>query len=250
MSLIGISETQIVFTFFHHFSLANKALIRRLVFPTLIEEGNPITGGADLIINGNLFFQFKRPEYLVRDNAREISDGTIPANFLPYFRFNIKNDPITFQFDTLMRHAQVPTNIVMYISPLYHNEQTYFNHFQHLNSSDALYEYKYIDFSNFVSDGTTLSKDNTHVICYNDREADFYLFSNPKKYSSKGYSSFESFLLKIEAAEREFETEEIIGSIRSAFPDVSSKAFTIRQLQKELVSLYSIYWIPVLKNHE
>jgi len=93
MAQLNVSETQFVFTYFHHFlNLPQKKTIR-FVLPSLLQEGDPNSpyAGADLIIFGHIYIQFKMSDYLDWDSAREISAGKVDNSYKPYFRYNIKN---------------------------------------------------------------------------------------------------------------------------------------------------------------
>jgi len=174
MAYINISETQFAFTFFHKYLLLNKTDDLSFVFPSLRQEGDPNNeiAGADLVVNTNLFFQFKNVELLKTRNGSEILNGLITDIDPPYFRLWIKNNPPSKQFDLLVKAASKKGNIVRYVSPLFDyksnkEDEDAFKVFFKASPIEAMNYVCTIDFKQFLkSPRLKISPDNSHKICY------------------------------------------------------------------------------------
>jgi len=265
MSRISLSETQFAFAFFHKYLLLNKDEDVTFCFPSLRQEGDPEFdyAGADLVIDTNLFFQFKMPDFLRNRNSTEIIAGHLDGNFRPYYRFYIKNSGPSNQFNLLKKAARNPLNIVRYISPMFHIERQQ-------SDDDAFYAYfrmtpeksmNYvcsINFDQFVRPPETyLSSDNSHKICYNtDSVLSNYafLFSDPKSIiAEKGLIEYTNQKLIFNDNPNSFQTiESALRYVQELFLTESQtdpKAFTnIEQLQTELIVKHNIFWMPVLRS--
>lgn len=266
MSRISISETQFAFAFFHKYLLLNRDPKLIFVFPTLRQEGNPNSkyAGADLVINNNLFFQFKMPDFLRTRNAKEIYDGKLNRESRPYYRFFIKNSNPSNQFDMLKNTAKNPLNIVRYISPMFHtfrnqNDDEAFKKFFDLAPSESMNLICSIDFKQFVVPyNIHLSKDNSHKICYNSKSVNndnmAYLFSEPKSiYAYKGITEFDNQRLVFDDnIEESNSINDTLNLIRKNFKvekDFSGDLITeINILQTELIAKYDVFWIPLFQN--
>jgi hypothetical protein len=265
MSKISISETQFAFAFFHKYLLLNKDDDVTFCFPSLRQEGDPEFNyaGADLVIDTNLFFQFKMPDFLRNRNTTEIIAGHLDGDFRPYYRFYIKNSDTSNQFNLLKNAARNPLNIVRYISPMFHTDRRQ-------SDDDAFYAYfrmtpensmNYvcsINFDQFVRPvETNLSTDDSHKICYNTDSVlnnYAYLFSEPKSIKAeKGLLEFSKQKLVFNDNINNFQSiESVIKYVKELFfseDQIDTKAIiNIEQLQTELIVKHDIFWMPVLRS--
>jgi len=259
MARINISETQFAFAFFHKFVQFHLPDDLTFVFPTLRQEGNPLVevGGADLVINNNLFFQFKVGDILWNANAREIINGQLPPDFTPYFRFNIKNSLPTTQFDTLLARAAAPHNTVKYISPL-------FDYGQFENDDDAFYDFfrrdpqdsfNYIaetNFDQFIANNPNINQTDARVICYNRdsvlNQNTGFLFSDPEQISiKKGLNEIKNGTFMF--PQGSLKISEQIDLLKRVFKIEDKQYMTISSIQTVLIVRYNIYWIPVVRDN-
>jgi hypothetical protein len=88
------------------------------VFPNLIQEAQL---GYDVKIDlpgVPLFFQFKLPEIMVRDTAREISQLALPGLVAPFFRMPLMRRDLSDQHAHLMRLENKFPNAVFYATTM------------------------------------------------------------------------------------------------------------------------------------
>lgn len=267
MSKISISETQFAFAFFHKYLLLNKDNDLTYCFPSLRQEGDPEFNyaGADLVIDNNLFFQFKMPDYLRTRNSTEIFAGHLDGNFRPYYRFNIKNSDPSNQFNLLKKAARNPSNIVRYISPMFHmdsrqsDDDAFYSYFRMTPERSMNYICS-INFDQFVNPlETNLSSDNSHKICYNyDSVSKNYafLFSEPKSIKAqKGLFEYSTQKLVINNNTNNIQSvESALKYVKELFFNESQtyleSTIKIEQLQTELIVNHDIFWVPVLKKRK
>lgn len=265
MSKITISETQFAFAFFHKYLLLNKVDDVTFCFPSLRQEGDPEFdyAGADLVIDTNLFFQFKMPDFLRNRNTNEILTGHLDGDFRPYYRFYIKNSDPTNQFNLLKNAARNPLNIVRYISPMFHTDRrqsdddAFYAYFRMAPESSMNYVCS-INFDQFLRPiETNLSSDDSHKICYNTDSVlnkYAYLISEPKSIKAeKGLSEYANQKLVFNNNLNNFQsTESTVKYVKELFfseSQIETKAITnIEQLQTELIVKHDIFWMPVLRN--
>ena len=183
MALIQISETQLLFGYFHSYINLNGP--GNFVIPSLRQEGGLVNfpyPGADIVIDHNWLVQFKRPFYFTTAALKEFWHYDQPAGFIPpYYRFHIKNDDPTNQLNNLVLATQNGFTAT-YISPIFHDEATFFN----LLTDDArhLSSYVHIDIAQFNGMQAAIGNNNEHTILYNESSVDAgscYCFSEPKQ---------------------------------------------------------------------
>ena len=261
MGRISISETQFAFTFFHKYLLLKKDPSLHFTFPSLRQEGTPghAAAGADLVVNNNLFFQFKMGDFLKTRGTSEISGRKLDDNFIPYYRFHIKNANPSNQFELLKKAASDPNNIVRYISPMFHNDKRQsddvaFNRFFMSDPKDLNDFICSINCAQFLSPDRKLSRDNSHKICYNiatsSRRRGF-LFSEPKEINIlNGLEEIKDGVLQFNNR-AQLSISEVINSINEIFVGDNQRRYTVEDsiatIQIELVMKYDIFWIPVLE---
>ena len=99
------------------------------VFPSLVQEGS-VGGGYDVMLSSPgvpIFLQFKRPDYMVRGTAREISAYGLPIT-LPFYRMHIRSSYISRQHELLLELNNIHTH-VYYGAPLFHDVSTLNRHY-------------------------------------------------------------------------------------------------------------------------
>ena len=265
MSRISISETQFAFAFFHKYVLLNKDEDVTFCFPSLRQEGDPEFdyAGADLVIDTNLFFQFKMPDFLRNRNSTEILAEQLDGDFRPYYRFYIKNSDPSNQFNLLKNAARNPLNIVRYISPMFHTDRrqsddaAFYSYFRMTPENSMNYVCS-IDFDQFVRPTeTNLSSDNSHKICYNtDSVLNNYafLFSDPKSIKAQnGLNEYSNQKLIFNDNPNSFQSiESAVRYVQELFLietlTVQKPITNIEQLQTELIVKHNIFWMPVLRS--
>lgn len=87
------------------------------VFPNLVQEASL---GYDVQINFPgvpLFFQFKLPELMIRNNAAEISTLQLPGFAVPFFRMHLMRRDLSQQHKRLIEWEQKFPGTVFYASP-------------------------------------------------------------------------------------------------------------------------------------
>ena len=262
MGRISISETQFAFAFFHKYLLLKKNPALTFFFPSLQQEGNPkhFAAGADLVVNKILFFQFKMADFLRTRGAAEIINRKIPKTFVPFYRFHIKNSNPSNQFDLLKNAAKNPSNIVRYISPMFHadkyeNDDDAFANFFSSPPTDLNRFICSVNFDQFVRHPeTNLSKDNSHKICYNlatlgTRRG--YLFSEPKEIVvHKGVEELQNNVLLF-SRDRTTAINDNLSFVKENFfagDDILFRTDSIYEIQTALIIRHNIFWIPVLES--
>jgi hypothetical protein len=267
MADLSISETQFVFTYFHHYlNLPRKTPIH-FVFPSLPQEGDPTSqyAGADLVVLGHVYIQFKMPELLSSGKTKEIDNGSLPASYSPFFRFDIKNSPTGSgpgQYDLLLNRTRASTsNIVKYVSVIF-DENTYsrncsslnfwYNTFLNSNPTFALLNFATdVEIKDILASAVAIGPTDNHRICYNYSDL---LAGNPVHiFSDKG-------LVKMQkgVAEYDFNKEDFtmafqgIGDVQREMSELSEitgykspdEKVSFREMQNFLMRVYNIYWIP------
>lgn len=267
MARIQISETQFAFAFFHKYLLLPRQKEVIFIFPTLRQEGNPDIelAGADLVVDGNLFFQFKMPEFLTTHGAVEIQNGQLDRNFVPFYRFQIKNSPKSCQFNLLQKAARRVGNIVRYISPMFHvdkneSDEEAFIRFFRSSPTKAIQLVCSINFSQFIEPDRKQPEDDTHKICYSLKSVSAgtgYIFSEPDRIQVvKGIDEFNGEFLSfsespntvvsLELAIREVIDLFDLRLVDSTAPQVAISS--IEELQVQLIIHHNIFWLPIIRS--
>ena len=237
------SETQFAFAFFHHFI---KSLPKNLSFkfPSLQQEGNfkGEFSATDLIINSNVFIQFKTSDYFIYANTTEIENKSIRNDFLPYYRFNIKNSPDSFQFNKLKIIASNKNNFVCYVAPIFYTNIEFFNYFNSNFLQNIIY-YNLKDFENIE-----IEKNDKHTICF-QKSGESYICSEPIKIRSN--KIIESFvpLEFFESGEIGLTYSEVVNQISEIFAIPENLRNNINDIQNYLIIRNNVFWIPQIRNN-
>lgn len=242
MARSEFSETSFAFAFFHHLTptLPKKF---SFIFPTLAQEGDfeGKYGGADLIINSNIFIQFKVSDYLKSENVTEIRNEYFGTGFLPYYRIYIKNSPDSYQFNKLKLLSKNKNNFVCYVAPLFYEQEIFMRYFH----SNLIQNTIYIDFKDL--DGINIEENDEHTICYNQNEV-AYMCSEPIKIKLKRIIEKlipdEFFNIRKDSISYKQISEQIIEIFN--IPDrFRTNVFDI---QRYLIIENNIIWIPQIIN--
>lgn len=263
MSKLDISETQFAFAFFHKLmSLENYTNVT-FCFPSTRQEGNEEYeyAGADLVVNTNLFFQFKMPVFFRKGSTKEIRLDQLTRDFFPYYRFNIKNSKPSQQFNLLKKAAKNSRNLVSYILPMYidtshTNFEKAFLDFFRMTPKTFLNHICCVPFNQFVRPiEIELASVNTHKICYSTESVsnDFGLmFSKKEKITAnKGLPFYDNDGLKFSnSKDSSYTLEKAAREVQNTFfskalfNNTSKRSFI--ELQSELIASHNIFWIPVI----
>ena len=241
MAKSEFSETQFAFAFFHHLV---KSLPKnlRFKFPTLKQEGDykGEFGGADLIINSNVFIQFKTSDYFIYANTTETNNNSISRKFLPYYRFNIKNSPNSFQYNKLKKTSRNKNNFVCYVAPIFHTIREFFKYYDSNFLQNIIY-YNLKDFKNIEID-----KNNKHTICF-QKSGESYICSEPIKIQSN--KIIESFvpLEFMESNDIGSTYSEVVSQIFEVFTIPENLRNNINDIQNYLIISNNVFWIPIIR---
>lgn len=238
------SETQFAFAFFHYF-ISKLSKKTTFIFPTLFQEGDyeGNYGGSDLIINSNVFIQFKTSEYFIYANTTEINNNSIDKKFLPYYRFNLKNSPESFQYNKLKETAHNKSNFVCYIAPLFHTNSEFSTYFNSNKIIENSIYYNLKDFRNI-----NIEENDTHIICYK-KSGESYICSEPIIIQSYNFDK-EIFPFDfIDVNENDVSYQEVFNQISEIFniPDTYRNNF--RDIQNYLIIRNNVFWIPIIKTN-
>jgi len=262
MARCKFSETQFVFGFFHHYLNINAGNNFTFSIPSLRAEGdkNDYRCGADLVINHNYFIQFKVSDYLYSPGTSEINKASLTADFLPYYRFDVKNDNPTNQFDILKQKAGNPANTVLYVAPLFWDEQGCDYFISEQKSQLAMDLVVQINFNQFhgANAHINIGQTNDHKICYSDESISSgyaYLFSD--KYKIEIKKGFESFITKYqtggvitEKKEKTIQLKDFVSELVDEFKIKITNDTKLSTIQRHLAGQYDIFWIPIFHKNE
>ena len=266
MGEISISETQFAFSFFHKLLLLNNDPSLRYVIPSLRQEGDPQYkyAGADLIV-GNFFFQFKMPSYLRTAGSSEVKNGRINADYLPYYRFYVKNELPSGQFNLLKSAAGLTmpdgkTNVfrVFYIAPMFLDVDRSLtadeSFFKVLEPDKDFMQYTCsIEIKQFLGNSDfDIDSVNSHRICYNYLRVHDYqealFLSTPKKVTAKP-ANIEFKEMRVA---NPYKTNAIIKAIRSIFSTeditIPLEGTPIGLIQRILIERFDVFWIPIIRD--
>lgn len=272
MASLSISETQFVFTYFHKLATLQGSSWYDFIFPSLQQEGDPLSkySGADLIISNNLFIQFKIPDILKTVGTKEFYSSNAEDLFnAPFFRVKIKNEllqgkPNSGQYEMLQKIARSGKS-AQYIFPIFnpeiecdtsHSPDYWFKSFYTGSPNTTLNQYCIsVDFADMLTSEFNLLSVNSHTICSDYDTAmnkgEVYVFSKAKYVPAKQFNSFLRFDQDLkndnEIEKTSEETiQELLGILELKLAE-NSIFQTVNDLQNYLLSMYNIYWIPIVK---
>lgn len=225
MANCEFSETQFLFAFTHEILNRYETLTIPCI-PTLREEKNvgwdlKITIDPSTDIEGSIFFQFKRPVYIKKQNKYKIEVNT------KHHQFNA--------LKTLKINK--PANLVYYATPNFHAQKDYEEYF---NRKEIEKHSILFPIENFPADG-----EHKHL---------YYLYEN----EDKRYGELHSQKVEIECLDKiEFthtkdkmtlfkKAEFLSKSLNIPIPSNSTQKEVVETFFQTLVVQYNILWIPIL----
>ena len=185
------------------------------VFPNLSQEAY-LGYDVNIDLPGRpLFFQYKLPEIMTRDTAREIATYGLPRLTTPFFRMPLMPSGLSKQHELLMKLEKKYPKAVFYASPKMQNGRAF-------NGAYAKAEVhrKSVLFS--PNDIGPLPDPKAHSIAYRDGLAQAWLCSEPKEVAATSFEGLEHGILA------DFEQTRF-HSLRAAGPEV-------RELMRSIVS--------------
>lgn len=152
------------------------------VFPNLVQEAQL---GYDVRIDlpgVPLFFQFKLPELMVRETAREISQLGLPGLSLPFFRMPLMRRNLSDQHINLVRLESRFPNSVFYASPALDSASTF-------NSAYGLAEVHFRSALFSPTDIGPLPDDEGHAVSYTSTSRVAWRCSEPKEVEAQTFAT-------------------------------------------------------------
>ena len=185
------------------------------VFPNLSQEAYL---GYDVKIDlpgRPLFFQYKLPELMTRNTAREITTYKLAGFTTPFFRMPLMPSGLSKQHELLMKLEKKYPNAVFYASPKMRDGRAF-------NSAYAKVEVhrKSVFFS--PNDVGPLPDPKAHSIAYRDGLAAAWVCSEPKEIPTTSFEALE------QEARADFEQTRF-HTLRTAAPE-------LRELMRSIVS--------------
>lgn len=141
-------------------------------FPNLIQEAQL---GYDVHIDlpgFPLYLQYKLPELMVRDTAKEISKYALPGLYTPFFRMNLMKRDLSHQHELLIVLEKRHPNSVYYVAPC----------MESIDDFNGAYNLANIHCRSFFFSPMSighLPDDQQHVVAYRDGLKRAWLCSEP-----------------------------------------------------------------------
>lgn len=179
------SETKFVVGFLReYFSFLGDPfwLFSSFRMPSTVTESKT---GADFILNGSVFFQFKRSDYLQSRRGLPSDQRRISKSFYPCYRFKVYNSSHTKQFDTLRLLATDKRNHCAYIAPLFHTSREFDEYFSQQSIFRNSVSIELSQFSEGEFRGSRFREGATHHIIFNRKNETCWFCSNPRKITAE-----------------------------------------------------------------
>jgi len=197
------------------------------VFPNLIQEAQL---GYDVHIDlpgCPLFFQYKLPELMVRDTAKEISQYALAGMSTPFFRMPLMRRDLSQQHQLLVDLEQRFGNAVFYATP----------GMEDVGSFNAAYSTSQVHNRSVFfspSDIGPLADDKQHVIAYRNGLGYAWFCSVPREVSAVGIEEVERKLAGLFDESRYQSLDVAADDVREgifelASPQIRASADAIRQ---------------------
>lgn len=177
------------------------------VFPNLVQEAQL---GYDVKIDLPgipLFFQFKLPEIMVRDTAREISQLALPGLSVPFFRMPLMRRDLSDQHKHMIGLEGKFPNTVFYATPEIDNS-TAFN--EAYGRADVHACSAFFSPSNIGP----LPNDKNHVVAYSANCLNAWFCSDPEKINKLGFDTIFEITNKQLSQQSESTIKESIKRVR------------------------------------
>ena len=128
-----------------------------------------------------VFFQFKRSERMIRDNAREIKHNYLSRSYAPYYRISLHKDNSYGQHLNLINLESKNPGLVYYVAPEFHRRRKLNKFFLGSNVPKR---------SAWFSPNNIghLSGNAIHTVCFKPNKKYAYLCSEPKRVKKHSYN--------------------------------------------------------------
>ena len=159
-------------------------------FPNLIQEAQL---GYDIHIDlpgCPLFLQYKLPELMVRNTAKEIAEFALPGISVPFFRMPLMRRSLSKQHQLLIDLERRFRDTVYYATPCIENVRLF----------NAAYNASQVHSQSvFFSPGNVgpLPDDKQHVIAYRNGLKHAWLCSEPHRFSARRFEKLEQKLARL-----------------------------------------------------
>lgn len=233
------SETQ--FSFCFTFEFINKYTPWSAIpfFPSTYLEGQP-GYGYDVKVGGNIFFQYKVPEFITRKNSR----NPIQWNSLngPFYRITVNTNSEQYR---LLKELKRIGNEVCYITPQFHKIAEISNFYNESSIVENSLTYQIEFLPDYGS--------NTHNICYSKNEFMSYIFSKPKMLKKVMFSQVINEMKSLKSRDKSI--IDVANSIKNLLIEHfnfeylkdSNSQNIVDQIRGTLLSNFNILWIPIIK---
>jgi len=163
MKRCEFSETQFSFCFTFEFITSFFPLIPLPIFPNIREEGRA-GGGYDVQINGNIYFQFKIPNFYDKSNYNKY--WRVYKH--EFYRIKLETNENQYGF---LKALQSPLNFVYYVTPQFYTRNDLENYYatNTIGVNSALFSIE-----NLPAHGS-----GYHNLIYSPRQPLGQLFSEP-----------------------------------------------------------------------
>jgi hypothetical protein len=158
------------------------------VFPNLVQEARV---GYDVKIDAPglpLFFQFKLPEIMKRETAREIATYNLPGLTTPFFRMSLMPSGLSRQHEVLIELEKKYPNAVFYASPRMQDRRAFNRAYVRANVHRASVLFSPSDIGLFRDR-------KAHSVAYRDGLAVAWVCSEPMEISVTSFEKLEHQVL-------------------------------------------------------
>lgn len=195
------------------------------IFPNLVQEAKL---GYDVAIGlpaYPLFFQFKLPDVMRRNNAKEIGSPHFAGLTVPYFRLPLMRRDVSEQHQRLIDHEGRYPNQVYYVMGCLGNQAEFNASFiaASVHSDSVFFSPRHIG---------PLPDDKDHVIVYKPWSPNGWFCSEPQQVSSLQFNKIDGQIREGFAEDRFRDVRKVAKELRSFVIDAVAPAF--RELEGEV----------------
>ena len=128
-----------------------------------------------------VFFQFKRSERMIRDNAREIKHNCLSSSYIPYYRMSFHKNNSYGQHANLINLENKNSGLVYYVAPKFHTRRKLNKFFlgSKIPKRSAWFSPNSIG---------PISGSVIHTVCFKPNAQNAYLCSEPKRIKEHSYN--------------------------------------------------------------
>lgn len=234
------SETQFSFCFTFEYIKRFLPYIPLPIFPNTVEEGR-LGGGYDVAISGNIFFQFKIPQY------HDLVSNFFRAhwNVFRHDYYKIKLDTNHKQF-RLLKALKSHSSQVFYATPSFHSDVDMESHFR---TNQVVANSSLFPIEQFPTPGS-----GHHHLIYSPRHSSAQLFSEPVSIEKAFAVDPREMSFQSSSNESIYsQALRIISVLANVADDVSglenlaSRTEVVRAVYGVLLTRYNVHWYPVIR---